>query len=367
MTAIKVGLIPAPGLPKKLLDNIIDELSELAAENISSDCQWTFEMEVSVLASSSEYINETVHNMVAIKERNDWDFVVAVSDLPSLSHRQVVISEFNSPKSVSLLSLPSLGFLFIKTKLKRMIIHHLEYLYKFDKNTSKTSDDLSTPKVGQTRLETPIKGSDSTQRYIINSYILGWLKLLLGMTYINEPWTIITNFKTLVSLAFATGTYIAIFSNPWQLSIDYQPWRLILLTFFSIIGMVIWLMYAHKLWEPSSYKTHHHYRRLYNFTTFMTLLFITFANYIILYILLTISITIFVPPALFNDWTQSDANSTVPNYMNLIWFTTSLGMMAGALGSTAESEEKIRNVTYSYRQAYRHEKLQEDNDWNEST
>ena len=66
MTAIKVGLIPSPGLPKKLMDNIIDDLSELAAENISSDW-WTFEMEVSVLTSSSEYINETVHNMVAIK------------------------------------------------------------------------------------------------------------------------------------------------------------------------------------------------------------------------------------------------------------------------------------------------------------
>lgn len=95
----------------------------------------------------------------------------------------------------------------------------------------------------------------------------------------------------------------------------------------------------------------------------MTLLFVTVANYGILFILLTISVTMFVPPEIFNEWTQANENFTAMNYINLIWFTTSLGMLAGALGSTAESEDKIRNVTYSYRQSYRYNKLQEeDND-----
>lgn len=361
MTSITVGLIPAPGMSRTLIEKIIDDLPEFAGEFVDKSCTFKFEVEVSPLASSSEYINETIHRIVKIKENNGWDYVIGVTDLPSLSDNRVVVSEFDSQKSASLLSIPALGFFFVKRKLRKMVTHHLEYLYKYNEDsTSFSSSELSSPIVMNISRETPPEDNESTNRYIIKSYIIGWLKIILGMTYINEPWSIVTNFKTLVSLAFATGTYIAIFSTPWELSLDYQPWRLIALMLFSITGMVFWLIYAHNLWQGSSTKTAAHYRLLYNLTTFMTLLFVTVANYGILFILLTISVTMFVPPEIFNDWTQANENFTVMNYINLIWFTTSLGMLAGALGSTAESEDKIRNVTYSYRQSYRYNKLQEE-------
>lgn len=366
MTSITVGLVPAPGMPRTLIEKIIDELPELTEKYIDADCIFKFELEVSPLASSAEYINETIHRMAKIKKKNDWDYVIGITDLPSLSENRVVVSEFDSQKSVSLISLPALGFFSVKRKLRRMVTHHLEYLYKYNEDSmSFSSRELSSPTVINISRETPIEDNESTNRYIIKSYIIGWLKIILGMTYINEPWSIVTNFKTLVSLAFATGTYIAIFSTPWELSIDYQPWRLILLMIFAVIGMVFWLIYAHKLWGKSSAKTAVHYRWLYNLTTFMTLLFVTIANYIILFILLTISVTMFVPPEIFNDWTQADEDFTVMNYINLIWFTTSLGILAGALGSTAESEEKIRSVTYSYRQLYRYQELQKEDDESE--
>lgn len=366
MTSITVGLVPAPGMPRTLIEKIIDELPELTEKYIDADCIFKFELEVSPLASSAEYINETIHRMAKIKKKNDWDYVIGITDLPSLSENRVVVSEFDSQKSVSLISLPALGFFSVKRKLRRMVTHHLEYLYKYNEDSmSFSSRELSSPTVINISRETPIEDNESTNRYIIKSYIIGWLKIILGMTYINEPWSIVTNFKTLVSLAFATGTYIAIFSTPWELSIDYQPWRLILLMIFAVIGMVFWLIYAHKLWGKSSAKTAVHYRWLYNLTTFMTLLFVTIANYVILFILLTISVTMFVPPEIFNDWTQADEDFTVMNYINLIWFTTSLGILAGALGSTAESEEKIRSVTYSYRQLYRYQELQKEDDESE--
>ncbi|CEA01718.1 hypothetical protein BN1048_01466 [Jeotgalicoccus saudimassiliensis] len=366
MTSYTVGLIPAPGMPRTLIEKIIDELPELTEKYIDADCIFKFELEVSPLASSAEYINETIHRMAKIKKKNDWDYVIGITDLPSLSENRVVVSEFDSQKSVSLISLPALGFFSVKRKLRRMVTHHMEYLYKYNEDSmSFSSRELSSPTVMNISRETPIEDNESTNRYIIKSYIIGWLKIILGMAYINEPWSIVTNFKTLVSLAFATGTYIAIFSTPWELSIDYQPWRLFLLMIFAVIGMVFWLIYAHKLWGKSSTKTAVHYRWLYNLTTFMTLLFVTIANYVILFILLTISVTMFVPPEIFNDWTQADEDFTVMNYINLIWFTTSLGILAGALGSTAESEEKIRSVTYSYRQLYRYQELQKEDDESE--
>ena len=40
-----------------------------------------------------------------LKEEYDWDFVICITDLPSISGNKVVISDFNSEKQVSMLSL----------------------------------------------------------------------------------------------------------------------------------------------------------------------------------------------------------------------------------------------------------------------
>ena len=132
----------------------------------------------------------------------------------------------------------------------------------------------------------------------------------------------------------------------------------------SVLGMVGWLIYSYKLWERPSANTQKLYRFIYNITTFTTLLTITFLNFIVLYILLSLSTILFVPPELFSNWTSLNSkHPTILNYINLIWFITSLGILAGAMGSTVENAEKIKRVTYSFRQYYRSKSLeQEDED-----
>lgn len=79
-------------------------------------------------------------------------------------------------------------------------------------------------------------------------------------------------------------------------------------------------------------------------------------NYVVLYLLLSISISLFVPVSLFNSWTSANPDFTFINYLKLLWFVSSLGLLAGAMGSTVENEEKIRRITYSYRQYHRYKK-----------
>ena len=80
--------------------------------------------------------------------------------------------------------------------------------------------------------------------------------------------------------------------------------------------------------------------------------------------MLSLSTILFVPPELFSNWTSLNSeHPTILNYINLIWFITSLGILAGAMGSTVENAEKIKRVTYSFRQYYRSKSLeQEDED-----
>lgn len=91
----------------------------------------------------------------------------------------------------------------------------------------------------------------------------------------------------------------------------------------------------------------------------LTLILITLMNYAILYVLLSISISLFVPVSLFNNWTSANPDFTFQNYLKLLWFVASLGLL-GAMGSTVEDEEKIRRITYSYRQYHRYKEAEQE-------
>lgn len=360
MSKRTLGLVPAPGRPEKLVEKLIEILPEVLSRVVDDRISWEIRCETNPLASSSEYINENINRADDIRQKNNWDMVIAVTDLPSLSERKVVISEFNQEKGISIISLPALGCFKLKQKLQNLIIHHVEILY--GSGSSEENGEVKSQFIDKITSVTPEEDNDSSKRYIIKSTVTGWSRLVVGMTYINEPWTVLTGFKTIVSLAFATGTYISIFSGAWELSLEYDLWRFLLGMFIAVSGMTGWLIYAHRLWEKKSHNSQTLYRSLYNLTTLLTVTSVTLVNYAIVFVLLTISIFLFVPPNLFGSWTPADPNTSWNDYFNLIWFASSLGILAGALGSTVEDEDKIRNVTYSYRQLYRHEQIEKEDE-----
>src|SRR5699024_12491021 len=106
---------------------------------------------------------------------------------------------------------------------------------------------------------------------MLQSRIIVLSLVLAFIVYTNKPCKTLCSFKTILTLAFATVTYISIFSIPWQLSVAYTPARFILLMSLSMTGMVVWMIFAHHVWEKSTSKTQVQYRRLYNMTTVLTL------------------------------------------------------------------------------------------------
>ncbi|APT17700.1 hypothetical protein [Staphylococcus epidermidis] len=349
-----VGIIPSPGIAHQHAKNIIPNVKQLLSKRTKHN-RWNFEIKVDLMIGSAEDVHESVEKAAQIKEAHQWDYVVCLTDLPSISDNKVVVSDFNSDKHVAMLSLPSLGFIDLKRKLVKTMTSLIEQLY-YNQPKNKNAPH---PFVRVKAVE-PDEDATSKQRYINILFIISWIQLIGGLTRANQPWKNIFNFKKIISVAFATGTYVSIFSMPWELSVIYSPLRLIILMVIAILGMAGWLFYAHQLIEKKTAKSQRVYRYIYNSTTLVTLSLITLINYVILYLLLIISITLFVPVELFNSWTSAQAQFTFSNYMRLIWFVSSLGLLAGAMGSTVENEEKIRRITYSYRQYHRYKKAEQE-------
>ncbi|RIN15436.1 5,10-methylene-tetrahydrofolate dehydrogenase, partial [Staphylococcus warneri] len=73
----------------------------------------------------------------------------------------------------------------------------------------------------------------------------------------------------------------------------------------------------------------------------------------------TLSVALFVPNDLYNMQTINEFQRTLGPFFYLVWFLTSLGFLAGALGASVANEQQIRAMTYSYRQRARYEEAKE--------
>lgn len=150
-----------------------------------------------------------------------------------------------------------------------------------------------------------------------------------------------------------TGAYALITPTIWTPS-DAVGWaRLLLLMLAAIAAMVAWIVVAHGLWERPGDGEPRHWARLYNGVTALTVTVATLLSYATLFLLVLVAAWVFVP----GGYLQSTLRHPVGfgEYLILSWLTASLALVAGALGSSLEDEDTVREAAYGYRQRRRNE------------
>lgn len=362
---LTLGLIPSPDMPEELVNKMTETLAKDLKKHIDANVTWQIEVEVDPLTGTAEKVNTIVEKAYKIKEEHNWDYTISLTDLPIFANHKAVTADVSFEKKAGLVSLPSFGAFPLKKRIRKALTFVMDLMYD-NKETAKVEKE-PTPLTSRfllskiNRIET-MEDQTSDARFIVQSSIIGWLRILSGMTFANRPWKALGSFKSILALSFATGTYISIFSTPWELSVTYSPLRLFILMLISIISMVFWFIVAHKLWEKPSMQGKSQYRKLYNFTTITTLTIVAIIIYLTLFAIIMISLSIFVSPDIFEEWSGKNTDDTVLPFFTLAWFVTSLGFLAGAIGSTAEKEENVRNITYCYRQLNRKKELEQNED-----
>lgn len=360
---LTLGLIPSPDVPADIVDQIKDVLISDLEKYIDRNVNWRIEVEVDPLTGTAEEVNTVIDKASVLKSEHDWDYAVSLTDLPTFFKHKVATADVSFQRNVGLLSLPAFGAFPLKKRIRKALIFVIDLLYD-NKQTTEIEEEPShlTSRFLFTKVERVETKEHQTMdaRFVMQSTILGWLRILSGMTFANRPWKALGSFKKILALAFATGTYISIFTTPWQLSVAYSPFRLFTLMLASIIGMVAWLTFSHKLWERPSSKGQSKYRKLYNITTITTLTSIAIIIYIVLFLIMLFSISLFVPLNLFKSWAEVNPDDSIYPLVRLAWLVSSLGVLAGAVGSTVEKHEKVRNITYSYRQLNRRHQIEQE-------
>jgi hypothetical protein len=181
----------------------------------------------------------------------------------------------------------------------------------------------------------------------------GRLRLVIGMVRANEPWRLIPGLKSALAAALATGAIALVNSNVWLLSDALSPVRLLSAMLASILLMVGWLIIAHDLWARRSRRSASEIERvvLYNASTVLTLALGVLASYAGLFALTIGSAAFLIDGEVFGDELGHPAE--ISDYLDLAWLTSSVALVAGAIGSSLESDEAVRSAAYSRREQER--------------
>lgn len=241
---------------------------------------------------------------------------------------------------MALASLPSLGAFGLRARVHRAIMRIVAELLEADKTGP------SIPHADRT--DPDEQGIDVRFRA---SWPRGYLRLVAGMVRANRPWFLARRLYRVLVAAIGTGAYLVMSQSLGVLSGKVQTPRLIIATVLSVGAMVIWIVVDHDLWEKGDGPFEPERARLYNTVTAITFALGISVLYVGLFLALLAGTLFLIDGGLLEQVTKQSVDIT--DYLRIAWLGASVATVAGALGSSLENDEEVREAAYGYRQRER--------------
>lgn len=380
--SLTLGLVAAPEIPEKLANELAPELPELLREHIDDHVSWEVEVVRDPLTGSDQEAPEILDETHDRSRQEGWEYAICLTDLPVHRGRQVVVADASARRGVGGISLPPLGVTLLRRRVREAALQLVSELYHGTSESDRTdeerrrergtSDDDSrlrgggarqlmghrlTERLAPIKRITPEDENMDVDVRFVAPRVRGRMRLLSGMVLANRPWKIFPAFKGAVAAAFATGTYGLIFPTLWRLGDAFGLARLVALMVVAIVGMIVWIILSHDLWERSSSPGSRYLAALYNSATALTISVAVLFAYAILFALFLLASLIFVPGSLLQASLGHSAGPLV--YAAIAWVTASVATIAGALGGSLDDTDRVREAAFGYRQRRRAEERQE--------
>lgn len=327
MGPIRVGLVADPASPTEVARRMTDLVPPLGADATG----WDIDLVSEPFTLGSEDVDVALARLRAHADRNGWDVVIGVTELPLRDDDdRYLLAAIDPRRQAAVLSLPALGGFRVR-KRARSAVRGLV-------------NDMAEPATPEER-RLPLPGLSARGR------------VLLGMVIANRPWLLAAGLKSALVAALATGAVATIEPTVWQIADSLSGWRLAVATVASIAVVIAWIVIDGKLWDrPEDDSPWARERsRLYNTSTLLTLTIGVVICYLALYVVNLAWALFVLDPALMGD--SLDRRPDYGDLFVLTWFVASAATLGGALGTGLESDEAIRAAAYSKREEERRARL----------
>jgi hypothetical protein len=356
---VTIGLWADPDTPAEIARELARLLPDLLARRVGEDVTWSVEVVVEPFAVTDRDEQRLLRVARKRMEREGWDILICLTDLPLHSDkgRLPLVADVSTSKGIALISLPALGGVRLRRRVREAIVRIVEALAE---EWGLVSPRERTKGLLAHRTSAVAKVTPSDEavdvRYIAIG-LRGRLRLLIGMVRANQPWRLVPGLKSALAAALATGAIALVNSNVWLLSDALGAARLTAAMVTAILLMVGWLIVAHDLWARRRRSSRVEVERvvLYNASTVLTLGLGVLTMYAGLFALTLGSAAFLIEGEVF--WNQLGHPAQPPDYLDLAWLTSSVALIAGAVGSSLESDEAVRAAAYSRREQERRAKV----------
>lgn len=296
----------------------------------------------------------------ALMQEHGWDLMVCITELTRRLGDRFFISDVNVAQGVGLISLPALGPVRLRRRVREVLLRVLGALAQ-----EQADADGATVRSRRRRASVGVAGVVGRAEHKAtedgsgqNSYMTlhgrgVTVRLVAGMVRINQPWRLVPSLDSAIAAAVAAGAFGIFYSTIWGMADALSPRRLAAITLVAVAAMVAWLILHSGLWQRSRPDTTSVGSPLvYNVSTLATVTIGVVFLYLLLMVLATLGALTVIPFGYMS--TQLHHNVTVLTYLKLGWFLSSMGTFAGALGSSFETDAAIQRATYARREQERH-------------
>lgn len=365
----RLGIISAPGTARNITSKIKDELAENLKERLSQNDDWQIDIIVDPLTGETEFTKKIYARTEEYLQENGWDYLISITDLPLFYNDKAVVIDIDTSDGVAMISIPAFGWRPLKKRVQTAIINTVSIIKEVTDNGDDIEEGIKDEihalnnmfTFSKLRYTKDFFEKSETKHLLFHMTTKagGTFRLVTGMTFANNPYNMMQSLSGVTAIAFATGAFGIIFSTMWNLSYLFPTWRLAAISVLSILGMLLWIIVSHDLWENFKEGQSRRMTSLYNSTTLLTLFISLLFYYFLLYLLfLTAGVTLLPPD--FIATTIEVENIGVRFYLELAWFAASLTTVAGAIGAGFQDKETIQKSTYGYRQRLRYQESQEE-------
>jgi hypothetical protein len=349
---IVVGLLTDEGVSARMAKALGEELPQLLHDRLSGEVVWD-------VKQRSESVSLDEHGAVPLLDLAEkrsslgWEVAILLTDLPRRAGTQPIISDYSVELHIGLLSLPAVGAWRVRRRTGALVVHLLSHLLDERLNL-----DGSCADAGRFGSVQHIRSEDEhVDEHLALLGIRGRGRLLAGMILDTRPWRLVPHLAGATAAAAATAAYGVVTTSFWKMADALPPWRLGLINAVAIAAMTTWLLLYNRLWEKPSRPSEREKAFLYNVSTLVTLTIGVACMYVILYVVTLIAAIAVIDGSYLTS--QLGHPSGLTSYATIVWLASSIGTVAGALGSSFESEEAVREATYSKRERERQRKSQD--------
>jgi hypothetical protein len=362
---LRVGVVADPGLPAEVAAALAAHgLTEHLAAKIGPWPRWAVETVTAVLPVNEDGI-VPLSKLAAIRRREGWDVAVYLTDLPRRSGTQPVVADLSITHAAALISLPAVGWVRLRRCVRDVVVYLLRRFTE-DRPELDRAGRSHPQQIGLRRRLPQLSGDlglmvhedvsshpDADFTLALNGWH-GRARLLFGMVRDNRPWVLVPHLASATAAAGAATAAGIFYSSVWGIAEALPLWRLALIMVASVTVMAVWLLIYNHLWERPDDLHPPGEAVIYNLSTAVTLLLGVACMYGLLYVAaLSVSALVIDP-----GYLQSQLHHHVDpgDYATMVWLASSIGVVAGALGSSLDGEEAVRKAAYSRRERERQER-----------